>query len=153
MGLNPGNFVSLSILARTYYDPAALASPSTVSATLVDVDAANLAVTFTPPPSGVVLVELNALASVTGGISDTYLGWGLRVGAAEVARSHARVLGPLAAQTRMPYLVKFTGLVPAVAVTWKWAHRREAGTGTVFHLTGGEASTSVGPAVMTVYAG
>lgn len=141
-----------TVLASVYYDPVAQVVASTTSLTLVDVDATNLAVTFTPSASGIVWVEMSALAAVALA-SDTYLGWGLRAGAADVARSHARILGPLTFQARGAYVAKFTGLTSGVAVTWKWAHRREIGTGTVYHIAGGAAGAGTGPAVMTVYAG
>ena len=50
----------VGLLARSSYSPASLTTYNTTTS-LADIDATNMAVTFTAPPSGTVEVELDAM--------------------------------------------------------------------------------------------
>lgn len=142
-----------AMLALTSYHPT---SQMTINATtedvFADIDATNLAVTFTAPASGEVLVRLTGrydAASATG-----YF-WALREGTSVVARSVVRLkesshLGPNAAAA-----IHISGLTPGNSYTWKWAHAGNTAT-VVSFLVGGvddltSASATWGPAIMEVW--
>lgn len=139
-------------LARTSYNPAA-GNTTTTSATLVDVDAANLKVTFTALTTQVD-IELEAIGTVNVATTGTSaLGvWGLRDGAgATVGADRSTVLSSIAGNTwaRVRTVNRVTGLVVGNTYTYTWAHRINVATaGTAGTAYGG----SYGPAVMEVYA-
>ena len=152
-GLEYGTPAAAGPLAVTQYDPSSTVAHSTTSATAVDIDASNLAVTFTVPASGAVLVSLNALFRQS---SETWLGgWSLREGTSEVAAAYSVMEGWTAAPTgvhqsnkRLTYRRKFTGLTPGASLTWKWAAKTSGGMSTTtYGLSGGGQ-----PAVMEVWA-
>ncbi len=116
---------------------------TTVSNTLVDVDAANLAITFTTPVSGRVLVVLGALGDTTAVLTDGQF-WGLRESTSIVADNF--IMGNAAAASRGTARILITGLTPGSLHTYKWGIRRAA-AGTV-HLYCGGAN---GPAIMEVW--
>lgn len=132
----------------TQYDPAVIATYTTTSATAVDVDAANLAVTFTAPPSGNVVVTLNAECNIADATSNQY--WTLRDGSGVVAGvpRPAFILGESTAAERVTAMFKVTGLTPGTSYTWKWAFLR-SGTSANCNLFAGGAA---GPASMKVEA-
>ena len=140
-------------IAVTQYDPSSTVTHSTTSTTAVDIDETNLAVTFTVPASGAVLVSLNALFRQS---SETWLGgWSLREGSSEVTGAYAVMEGWTTAPAgvnrsnkRMTYRRRFTGLTPGASLTWKWAAKTSGGTSTTtYGLSGGGQ-----PAVMEVWA-
>ena len=132
------------LLAVTAYEPSPVDINST-SATLSDVDATNLAVTFTVPSSGKVLVRLVGRGSVTA--TDTLLGWGLRESSSIIA-GPARVDGGGLAGSVRDHSVDFliTGLTPGASKTYKMAHAREAGPGTA------QTRLGQGPTTIQVWA-
>lgn len=133
---------SSALLAVTSYNPGTLATYSTTSSTSVDVDAVNLAVTFTVPASGRVLVRLTALGSKTGTGSAF---WQVREGAAVVSGDMQVTNGTITSVFAVPFLI--VGLTPSASLTYKWGyHRDSSATATVY--AGGIA----GPAVMEVWA-
>lgn len=107
------------LLATKTYGPAVNENKSTSSATLTDVDATNLAVTFTVPASGKVLVRLSGF--VTGGATTTY-SWGLREGSTTVAEQQV-CYNQQQAVLRLSSQLLVTGLTPGASLTYKWAHR------------------------------
>jgi hypothetical protein len=136
---------SSALLARTVYDPGSVATYTTSSATMADVDATNLSIAFTSPASGNIVVILAAFADKpTGGIG----AWGLRESSSLVSGSEAKVLGVTGAflgNQRCIYRNAFTGL--SGSKTWKWAYARET-SGSWSIYAGGDP----GPAIMEVWA-
>lgn len=134
------------ILAVTSYAPGTPASPSTSSTTAVDVDATNLAVTFTAPASGQVVVTLSALMnppSATGGYK-TY-NWCIREGSTTLADHIVRGSQEATPSDIMCQVsLVLTGL-SAGSHTIKWGHYVSGGTGKIYAGTGDAA-------VMTVFA-
>lgn len=129
------------LIAVKTYTPGATSTYNTTSGTYVDVDATNLVVAFTAPPSGHVLVRLSALVLVQ--LSSDYLDWNLRDGSGDVAGTDHRVLGGTAA-TQMPgcVVIDKSGLTPGTTYTWKWGYRKAAGSGSVTTYAGGTTGTA-----------
>lgn len=119
---------------RAYRAPSA-ENKITSSTSLVEVDAANLAVSFTAPSSGAVevVVEASARSDVAGSVYH----WGLLEGAAVVADRHLVTQNTAHAHTSVRFFV--TGLTPGSTHTYKWAHCVSSNTGRM--TTGLETST------------
>lgn len=105
------------------------ADKSTTSATIVDIDAANLAITFTAPASGKVIVDITAHFGHFG--SSGGLTLFLREGSTTLA-----TCVPIPAATLFDYIggpqFKITGLTPGSSHTYKLSwHRGTAGTATM----------------------
>lgn len=112
----------MGLLAVSAYHPSSFVIYSTTSTTMADIDAPNCVVTFTPPPSGIVLVRFSAAARTTTG-GDFYLG--VREGTTDVGLS-------LYANSQTVYLPAsqaglVSGLTPGVPKTWKGAFSVSAG--------------------------
>lgn len=117
--------------------------------TFADMDATNLAVAFTVPPSGNVLIQVQCQAfnSTTSGV----LYWGLRESSSTVAGPSAVASpeGETAGNTRT--ITKdfyFTGLTPGDAKTYKWAAKH---TGNSWTNRWDSAADSHGFATMKVF--
>lgn len=126
----------------------------TTSSTMADADAANLAVTFTVPTSGKVLVRLSGVALL--GLNSTRYAWGLRDGAADIGVPTTVLAddsGPTGDETSsVTASFYITGLTPAAVKTYKWAHA-EFGSGTSqINIGNTGVSDAEGPATMEVYA-
>lgn len=130
-----------ALLAYTEYDPAVLAALSaTSSSSFADVDATNLAITFTAPASGRVLVVLSA--SQQGGTAGTQVYWNLRTTApADVADSDMSMNYGNNHIRRNTYRKRFTGLTPSSSYTWRWGHRGAGGTTYIY--AGGDHGAAV----------
>lgn len=125
---------------------AASDAPSTNSTSLVAADSAHLAVTFTAPASGRVLVRLtgvahNAAANARWGLLNA--SGGAQVGtAALVANSIGTYL-----QVSLPVVVP--GLTPGTPYTFQWAHSTSSvSSATVLEVDSG---ATFGPATMEVW--
>lgn len=136
----------VGLLAATSYNPGSVTDFQTTSTTDTDAGAA-LAVTFTTPPTGSVLVRLTALGeqpTVGGGVI-----WSIREGTTTIGRRYittARV-----ENYDFPGIASFlvTGLTPGSSHTYKWGHSIASNAvGTSRIRTGGV----LGQAVMEVYA-
>lgn len=128
------------MLASTIYDPATKVDASISSGTFADVDATNLAVAFTVPASGKVLVRLNGYAAAgANGIS-----WGLREGTTNLDDRLVRYQDEGGSSATFV----ISGLTPDAAKTYKWSHARTVGSTTVITQYGGIQ----GAAVMEVWA-
>lgn len=103
------------VLAYKAYSAGTSATNSTT--TLTDVDATNLAVTFTAPTSGKVLIRLTA---VCGGSGTQGIYWGLRDGTTTIANN---LLRTTVANDISSLAIPITGLTPGNVYTYKWAHR------------------------------
>lgn len=131
----------LAQLGETIYNPGALASYAAGS-TMADVDATNLAVSFAVPASGKVTIVVTARVLSN---SQEYH-WGLRDGATDVAGSSVQAFYSVdVAAFRFVYRVRFTGLTPGEAKTWKLAHK-SLGAGASI-----EAGGTSGQALMQVF--
>lgn len=137
-----GGGSTTELLGVKAYNPAAEMAAATTSTTLVDVDATNLAATFTVPASGSVLVRLNARAYNT---TTGWLLWGLRDAGVNV-NGTGQLITYNQDQGRRTGTLLVTGLTPGATKTYTWAHRVSGGTGTTF--AGG---TDNGPAVMEIW--
>lgn len=138
-------------LARLSYNPASqtVKSTTSTSASLVDVDATNLAITFTAPASGDVLVVLSAFADVSGTGWDFYQ-WGLREGTTKVAEGTVMRANTQAALSRR-FLI--TGLTAGNSYTYKWAYALLTNPSAASaRIIVGQASQPFGPAIMEVHA-
>lgn len=136
------------LIGLTTYAPAVSASMNTANTTLTALDATNLSVSFTVPPSGKVLVRLTAEAN---NVSSPMQFWGLLDGGAVVTGSLARIQNHLSSQlTRVSSTVVLTGLTAGAAKSYAWG-QKQANGGTVYTYAGNDAS-GVGPAIMEVWA-
>lgn len=132
----------VALLASVAYSPGADATVATSSGTsIADADATNLAIAFTVPASGAVLVKLSGYFDNSSAATNR---WGLREASSTVAEG---VVWTLASSggLRLHWETKVTGLTPAASLTYKWAWRCSAGTG---HLNAG---TSYGRLMMEVW--
>jgi hypothetical protein len=141
------------LLGYTQYAAGSATEVSTTSGTYADVDATNMVVTFTAPPSGSVIVQMTARAVVGGGAGvSAELGWNLRDGSSDVSGSAMSVIYAgtgIFVATRPLYIKAITGLTPGASYTWKLGHARlNSTTGTALTGTGG----TDGPFVMEVWA-
>lgn len=114
---------------------------STASATDSDVDATNLAVTFTAPPSGSVSVTLSGTANNSAANNGF---WTIREGSSTLV-SFLIGTGTGFARTRIALI---TGLTPGTSYTYKWGYYRVT-NGTWFLYYG---TPSYGPLTMVVQA-
>jgi hypothetical protein len=134
-------------LATVVYNPATLSSYSTTSTTIADVDATNLAVTFTAPASGSVMVELTGLAGQSG--TTDFTRWALRSGTTTVKRN--QVFGGTSGVNRTrtaKFLV--TGLTPGASYTYKWAWAT-SNAASQTNLYAGVLNSDDIPAIMEVF--
>jgi hypothetical protein len=132
-----------ALLAITIYRPGSSTFKSTTSTTSVDVDATNLAVTFTAPASGIVIARWSALAK--GPTTVSYY-WQVRDGS--TVKDWQRVCDN--GTDRRFYSVPFyvSGLTPTTSYTFKWGHAVDSGTG---ELAFGPGTTNIGPGIMEIW--
>jgi hypothetical protein len=139
---------SSDLLSVTSYNPGTNTTTSTTSTAGVDVDATNLAVTFTVPASGKVLVRLTAVAYQS--VNGAAYWWCLRTtGGANVAgtRGYAATND---APTRTSLSIYITGLTPGASQTYRWGHGVGSDTGNIRY--GDDAGNGpFGPAVIEVW--
>lgn len=130
------------LLAVTSYRGSDAATALTAGANFVDVDAANLVITFTAPQSGSVLVKMTAYAV---SITQSFY-FNLRDGSGDVANTSMFMSAPLG-DKRVHYACLVSGLNPGQSYTWKWGARvHTGGTGSLY------SGPVQGPAVMEVWA-
>lgn len=137
-----------SLLATKVHDPASTTTYTTTSATLGDVDSSNLAVTFTAPASGNVLVKLEARITDN---SAADLTWGLRNGSSQagglfVLGKSQNFSGGYQVRTGQVYV---SGLTPGTSYTYKFAWAISGGV--TFSLQAGQTAGSEGAASMMVF--
>jgi hypothetical protein len=134
-----------ALLAATIYDPGTATTLSITSTSFADVDATNLAITFTAPASGKVLVVLSAMTKVGAGASP--LEWNLRESTSNIADSDNRVNADAGRPQRVTLAIYLTG-ISSGSKTWKWGFRIAAGSTAADIRVGG---SNQGPAVMEVW--
>lgn len=145
---NPSN--SPHVLAETVYAPSAFTQFDISSATITDISAADLSVTFTAPASGKVDIVLSGLVGHSN--SGNASGWCLREGTTTLANTQSQVLYNVYGSVRVTNRVRIEGLTPGSSHTYKWAHYRHLGSGTASLYVGGDAAgtSAAGPASMIV---
>lgn len=167
---DPGNTVTISasggasggLLGYTSYNPTAITT-YTSSGSSADVDATNLTITFTAPASGIVLIALEAVASMTSSSASGEGMWSLRTGTTNVvgsARSVLKGTAATASRQRIRTSIRLTGLVAGTSYTYKWAYRAQDGFSVNTQIVCGTPSgpefsgtgTAVGPAIMEAWA-
>lgn len=121
---------------------------SLTSASLADVDATNMKVTFTAPVSANVLVRLTASCSAGVGAAQCYLVWGLRESTTNIMAGGIAHRNPNDTSSDQfvgaSLVFVLLGIAPG-AHTYKWAYSVSAGTATI------KANANL-PAVMEVWA-
>lgn len=135
------------ILAYCTYAPS-FNQYSTTSGTAADVDSTNLKVTFTAPPSGSVMVHMNAYCQMYGSV--TAGDWLLRDGSTTVTGSQRQMAydaSTAATFSTLNYQNIITGLTAGTSYTWKWGWLRSFGAATVFLAVGPTL-----PGTMTIHA-
>jgi hypothetical protein len=152
-----------TLLASHSYNPASQSATGTTSSTFADVDASNLAVSFTAPASGSVIVEVSATVYVAQGYA---IDWNLRSGSSDLIGTNKRMLyqgnatpssGTITAadgSSAVTLRCKITGLTPGASLTYKLGHRRSIASGAAAAETryGGTAAGEAGAALLTVIA-
>ena len=120
---------------------------STVSTTLADVDATNMAVTFTAPASGNILVRLTAYCDQAG--TSEFGRWSLRESTSDIAGAGGSVIRAPDGGGTATVAFKLTG-VTAGAHTYKWSYKTTAATG-AHRILVGAGGDDQPPAVMEVW--
>lgn len=131
---------SSGLLAVVSYTKGTDTPYTTTSTSYVDVDATNLAVTFTAPASGNVLVRLTGTAQM-GAANNGY--WGLREASTTIKQGLAVGVTNAHGATVAFHV---TGLTPSSSYTYKWAWKVSTNTQTMF------TGPAHGPNVMEVWA-
>lgn len=131
-------------LAYVAYNPGTMSSYTTTSLSVVDVDATNLAVTFTAPASGKVLVTLSACGGGSGAANDSVM-WTLQEAAATVAGPQNAQCGNGNANPTVSMSFVVTGLTASSSHTYKWGWKTTVGTniGRMYAGTGFQAVMTV----------
>ena len=117
------------------------------STSMADVDATNMAVTFTAPASGNVLVRLSAPCAIVGTLLDIF-SWGLRESTTNIAgaaSSSIAIRNPGNSMFVAASMVFVLTGISAGSHTYKWAYSVSAGTGNI-------RADANAPAVMEVWA-
>ncbi len=147
-----------SLLAVKTYNPVSQTKLSTTAntTTFQDIDATNLAVTFTAPSSGQVLVKLTGLVSRSGTSPSLDVFWNLRdTGGSNVAGTGGRVFTNTGLFISCSLTQTVSGLTPGNSYTWRWGHRASAAGSdwTADLRVGGDPTTSNGnaPATMEIW--
>lgn len=131
----------VGIIACTAYNPGTLAAYTTTATTDGDVDATNLAVTFTAPTSGKVLVRLSGLTGIN---STTYqLMWGLRESSTSLAASQVNGFVDANKNVFLSAPMVITGLTPGSSHTYKWSWYTTGASSTGRLYAGGIAGAAV----------
>lgn len=139
------------LIARTVYMPAGDLSynVTSTSSSLADVDATNLVVAFTAPPSGKVHVGAEFLRN-TPAAQQIYFGLrdasGLVTGTTQYS-GHAPTVNDDIHRVRHTFPV--SGLTPGTAYSYKLAAKVSGGTGIIYY---GDGAGTFGPVILEVWA-
>lgn len=138
---------NLGLIGITSYNPVGQATASTVTTTYADVDATNLFVTFTTPPSGKVMVRATIRVSMG---SNTTMGMNFREGSADLAGTNSDVMyfSSTGGGTRVVHAALVTGLAAGSAHIYKVGFAQLFGSGTAQILYG----AAYGQALLEVWA-
>ncbi|HSX06738.1 MAG TPA: glycosyl hydrolase family 28-related protein [Candidatus Saccharimonadia bacterium] len=145
------------LLAVKTYNPASGVKLSTTANTITfqDVDATNLAITFTAPASGQVLVRLTGLVSRSGTSPTLDVFWNLRDTNGNISGTGGRIFTNTGLYIPATLSQTVSSLTPGQSYTWKWGHRASAAGAdwTADLRVGGDPTTTSGyaPATMEVW--
>lgn len=114
------------LAAKTYGGKGS--NPSTTSSTFADIDATNLAVTFTAPASGSVLIIWSGIVGID--TANSTYAWNVRDASGDVAGTSITVEYGTPVASGVTRMCVKTGLTPGQSYTWKWGHARTFGSGT-----------------------
>lgn len=149
-GSNGAAGSSAGLLAVTSYNPATSTTKTTTSTTGADIDATNLAVTFTVPASGEVLVRLTGIAIVSNSAAGYW--WCLRdTGGNNIAGTLRTVYSVVTGMSGPSAAMYVTGLTPSASVTYRWGHGVSANSGSLRYGDDGTTGGHYGQAVMEVW--
>jgi hypothetical protein len=145
------DFGAYRLLARTTYNPGSLTNSTVSNNTLTDMDATNLAVTFTAPASGAVVAQVSVRSYSSGGGNAAHQ-LGFRSGSSTVTGSTQELCywpsgGEFA--VRNAYRCVITGLTAGSSYTWKLAHANSTNSGKDVYAQYGGA---VGAAAIEIFA-
>lgn len=144
---------SSGLIGFTYYNPNETGGGgstlyTTTSTTFIDLDAANLFVSFIVPPSGKVAVRLTAAAYISTAGFAHY--WGIREGTTILSPQINAAQGTNV-DTKSGLLV-VPNLSPGATKTWKWAYRVSGAATAGMRVGGSQVNDAAGAAVMEVMA-
>ncbi len=152
-----------TLLARAQYAPSSVHTytPVNITTGVTALDSTNLVVTFIAPPSGAVIVKLQAWCETGAAAADKHIfavvsstsSPGTLVGVSGLAaNSPTATLADNQVLASMEQLI--TGLTPGSSYTWYFAAAYVTAAGSIFAQGGSTNTTSVtgGPALMTVIA-
>lgn len=130
------------------YNPATFTTVS-ATGTNADIDATNLAITFTATTTAAIITLSGVGASGSAGYY-----WSLRQGTTDIAGSSRLTSSSVAGGVSVTVTIKVTGLTIGNSYTYKWAHRHGGGASSI-RFGGpsgsefsGSATTYAGPATM-----
>lgn len=133
-----------TILALLAYAPGSETTYTTTDTTVADLDATNLAIAFTAPDSGNVIVRLSAMVEAA---AANRCFWALREGSSTIATQFVWRAANSTPYARITAEIPITGLTPGSSHTYKWAAKSNT-TDDVFTIGG----TDNGPFIMEVVA-
>ncbi len=139
------------LLAIAQYGPSSQANKATTNTSgLDDVDATNLAVTFTAPASGKVLIRLESAGYSNAG-NGGWAQWGVKEGSTVIANNRQAFQSIGGTKHSVSYLK--TGLTPGNSYTYKMAFGCGAngGTLTLYMSDGISTANGVGPAIIEIW--
>lgn len=137
------------LIGINVYHPSTRQLYSTTSATFADVDATNMAVTFTAPASGNVLVRLSAWCDLA---TASWFYWALRESTTNLGTPTVVARGSSQGFATIAFYL--TGL-SAGSHTYKWAFATDGTSGQAGRIWAGNGNSSgqeSGPATMEVWA-
>jgi hypothetical protein len=134
------------LLAVNQYAPTSQTVYSSSGTAMQDVDATNMAVTFTAPASGNVLVRLNAFTDSNSAAGDMF--WGLRESTTDLP-GIARLLRGANDEGYNSVAFYLTG-ISGGSHTYKWAFGASSGTVRII-IQDGSAIGEWGPGIMEVW--
>jgi hypothetical protein len=146
---NSGPNTTSNLLAYTSYNPASATSVTTSSSTFADVDATNLSVTFTVPPSGKVLIRQTAVAVVNN--ASAVYAWNLRTTGGSDVSGTANTIQVNTNMAKISAASVITGLTPGASLTYRWGHEVSSNSGFIRYGDDGTSSGHYGPAIMEVW--
>lgn len=137
-----------ALLGSVFYRPASPDRHTTSSTSFSDMDATNLAVTFTATTTTVMVDLIGFVFKDTGTTNGAQYHWNLRDSGGDIADTNQVVSysNSTALAWRTATSVRVAGLTVGNSYTFKWGHKVSADTFGILH------STTWGDAVMRVWA-
>lgn len=138
---------SSALLAVNSYSPGSAGSFTTTSATLADVDAANMAITVTIPANGQFLMRLTAFCDID--VNGNQYRWSLRVASSDVSGAGGTVSrNDSGSSCTLSFIVTGT---PNSTVTYKWSHSATQTPSATGRIIFGPGGNDFPPATMEAF--